>query len=192
MYCGIDEKVSIVIGGTQPLALMFKSQNEESRQFDISSLGSLLGFNCKLVCKGDEGDEKVEVDEKVDEDENENGDEEINIEKDEKNKPTTRPTEKPTTTTKRPTTTTTRSTTTTRRSTTKTTRKPTITTNKPITSTRKPSIQFVTQPMGVTKKPLRPIPTASTTTTTKTTTTTTTSTTTTTTEDDIFDDQFRY
>ena len=50
MYCGHKEKVSIVVGGTKPLALMFKSQQlgSEKRQLNLPNL---FGFQCKLVCK---------------------------------------------------------------------------------------------------------------------------------------------
>ena len=54
-YCG-HEKVSIVVGGKQPIALMFRSQRREQQRFL-----SFLGFNCKLVCKGSQNaDDKVD------------------------------------------------------------------------------------------------------------------------------------
>ena len=45
------EKVSIVVGGAKPLALMFKSQKLSSEKRELT-LPSLFGFQCKLVCNG--------------------------------------------------------------------------------------------------------------------------------------------
>jgi hypothetical protein len=50
MYCGTD-KVSVVLGGRQPLALMFKTQ-KRTDQRQLGDLLNFVGFNCKLVCKG--------------------------------------------------------------------------------------------------------------------------------------------
>ena len=61
-YCG-QEKVSIVVGGKQPIALMFKSQAKEEQRFL-----DFLGFNCKLVCKGgqqDDADDKLDYEDLI-------------------------------------------------------------------------------------------------------------------------------
>ena len=58
MYCGQKEKVSIVVGGTKPLALMFKSQQlgSEKRQLNLPNL---FGFQLKLVCKASDNTSSI-------------------------------------------------------------------------------------------------------------------------------------
>jgi len=125
-YCG-DEKISIKVDGSYPLALMFKSQDKAQRHFPlVSGLLNLLGFDCKLKCEGIEDDSQT--------------------------------TETTSTTT-------------------------TITTTSTVTSTTNiekidEGVDYIVQPMGVTKKPRPSTNTTSATTTTSTTTSTTTTTTT--------------